>query len=68
MLDGNPGQFQIDTVKYDYVKNTNAFDAVIDNNTYFYQSSKVTDEFALDNGVFEWGNYPHKIYSLGILK
>ena len=54
--DGNPpAGFGIDTVKYDYVKNTNAYDAVIDNNTYFYQSSKITDEFAISNGVFEWG-------------
>ena len=54
--DGNPpAGFGIDTVKYDYVKNTNAYDAVIDNNTYFYQSSKITDEFAITNGVFEWG-------------
>ena len=54
--DGNPpAGFGIDTVKYDYVKNTNAYDAVIDNNTYFYQSSKIIDEFAITNGVFEWG-------------
>ena len=51
----------IDTVKYDYVKNTNTFDAVIDNNTYYYQSSKIIDEFALDNGVFEWGDITKSI-------
>ena len=35
--DGNPpAGFSIDTVKYDYVKNTNAYDAVIDNQNYFY--------------------------------
>ena len=66
--DGNPpAEFQIDTVKYDYVKNTNAYDAVIDNNTYFYQSSKVIDEFALDNGVFEWGKIsPQNIFTWNI--
>lgn len=55
--DGNPpAGFSIDTVKYDYVKNTNAYDAVIDNQNYFYQSNKIIDEFALNNGVFDWGN------------
>jgi hypothetical protein len=50
-----PAGYNIDTVKYDYVKNTNAYDAVTDSNIYYYQSSKVIDEFSQDNGVFEWG-------------
>ena len=48
--------FPIDTVKYDYVKNANVYDGVLDNNTYYYHSSKVIDEFELTNGVFENGN------------
>ena len=46
----------IDTVKYDYVKSSNVYDAVLDNNTYYYHTSKITDEFALTNGVFENGD------------
>lgn len=54
--DGDPpAGFAIDTVKYDYVKNTNSFDAIVDSSNYFYQSSKVIDEFKRSNGVFEWG-------------
>ena len=47
--------FELDAVKHSYVKDANDYDAVIDNNVYYYQSSKVVDEFALTNGVFEWG-------------
>ena len=66
--DGNPpAGFGIDTVKYDYVKNTNVYDAVIDNNTYFYQSSKVINEFAIDNGTFDWGAIaPQNVFTWNI--
>ena len=50
-----PAGYNIDTVKYDYVKNTNSYDAVVDSNVYYYQSNKVIDEFSQTNGVFEWG-------------
>ena len=50
-----PTNLQIDTVKYDYVKNTNLYDAIIDNQIYYYQTSKTIDEFKLANGVFQWG-------------
>ena len=53
---GTPTNFSVDTVKYDYVKNTNVYDAVNDSGVYYYQSSKVVDEFDLTNGVFDWGN------------
>ena len=46
----------IDTVKYDYVKSSNVYDAVLDSNTYYYHSNKIIDEFALTNGVFENGD------------
>ena len=48
--------FPIDTVKYDYVKSSNVYDAVLDSNTYYYHSNKIIDEFALTNGVFENGD------------
>lgn len=50
-----PG-FSIDTVKYPYVKNSNIYDAITENNIYYYHSSKTLNEFSLDNGVFDWGN------------
>ena len=54
---GNPTPgFAIDSVKYNYIKNNRSSDAVIDSNTYYYQSSRLINEFAEDNGVFEWGN------------
>ena len=53
---GTPTNFSVDTVKYDYVKNTNVYDAVNDSGVYYYQSSKVVNEFDLTNGVFDWGN------------
>ena len=52
---GAPTNLPIDTVKYDYVKNTNLYDAIIDNQIYYYQTSKTLEEFKLTNGVFEWG-------------
>ena len=56
-VDGNvvPGH-QIDTVKYDYVKNADQYDAVTESNVRYYQSNKVIDEFELTNGVFDTGN------------
>ncbi len=52
---GTPTNFSIDTVKYDYLKNTNAYDAIVDSNIQYYQSSKTITEFAQRNGVFDWG-------------
>ena len=53
---GNPTPgFAIDAVKYNYIKNNRSSDAVIDSNTYYYQSSRLISEFAEDNGVFDWG-------------
>ena len=56
--DGNtPTNFSIDSVKYDYVKDNNQYDAVVEGNNYYYQSSKIINEFATSNGVFEWGKF-----------
>ena len=52
---GSPVGFSIDSVKYDYIKNNTAYDTVDDSNIQYYQSSKTIDQFALDNGVFDWG-------------
>ena len=53
----SPINFNIDTVKYPYVKDANQYHAVTSNNNYFYQSHKFINEFALDNGVFDWGEF-----------
>ena len=54
--DGNPPPgFTIDTVKHTHIKSNSAYDSVVDGNQYYYQSSKLIGEFALKNGVFDWG-------------
>ena len=54
---GSPTNFSIDSVKYSYLKNNNEYDAVIDNSVYYHQSSKLINEFARSNSVFEWGKF-----------
>ena len=54
---GTPTNFAIESVKYDYVKNNTVYDTVTEGNVRYYQSSKVVDEFALENGVFQWGKF-----------
>ena len=54
-LGGAPTNFDIDTVKHGYLKSSDEFDGVIDTQQYYYQSSKLIDQFAQDNGVFENG-------------
>ena len=53
----SPVGFSIDSVKYDYLKQSNIYGAITDNNVYYYQSSKLINEFALRNGVFDWGRF-----------
>jgi len=54
--DGNtPVGFSIDSVKYDYVKSANVYDAVTEAGIYYHQSKNVINEFSLANGVFDWG-------------
>ena len=50
-----PAGFQIDTVKNDFVKSLDEFDAVTDGTTYYYHSSKLISQFAKKNSVFENG-------------
>jgi len=52
---GAPTNLPIDIIKYNYVKNTNLYDAILDNQIYYYHTSKTLEEFKLTNGVFEWG-------------
>ena len=63
---GTPTNFSADTVKYDYVKNTNTYDAVNDSGVYYYQSSKIVNEFALDNGVFDWGDIQQYTWNIKV--
>ena len=50
-----PAGFSIDTIKHNYVKTQDEFDGVIDNQKYYYHSSRLIDQFAQKNGVFENG-------------
>jgi hypothetical protein len=55
-VDGNaPINFNIDTVKYSYVKSNDEFDGVVENGIYYYQSPKLIDHFSRRNSVFENG-------------
>ena len=53
---GAPAGFAIDAIKYDYVKNNSVYDTVTEGNVQYYHTSKLINEFALDNGVFDWGD------------
>ena len=52
---GAPTNFNIDSVKYSYLKNNDAYDGVTENSNYFYQSSRLINHFATRYGVFENG-------------
>ena len=55
--DGNaPVGHSLDSVKHNYVKSNDIYDAVTENNVKYYQSNKLINEFELSNGVFDWGN------------
>ena len=61
-----PTNFSIDTVKYDYVKGTNANDVVLDGTTHYYQTSKTIDEFNSANGVFQWGSLEQFVWYIKV--
>ena len=58
--------FAINAPKYSYVKNTTNYGSVTDNNTYYYQTNKLIDEFDVDNGVFDWGNIEEYVWNLKV--
>ena len=57
---GAPVGFELDTVANSHVKRADPYDGVIDNNTYYYQSSKLVDHFKLRHGTLDWGL--HKVF------
>ena len=61
-----PVGFSIDTVKYDYIKNTDTYDTITDSNIQYYQSSKTIDQFALTNGVFGWGDIQQFVWKIKV--
>ncbi|AOO15363.1 hypothetical protein Np150310_089 [Cyanophage S-RIM12_Np_15_0310] len=61
-----PTNFSIDTVKYDYVKDTDANDVIVDSTTHYYQTSKVINEFDNPNGVFQWGAQEQFIWNIKV--
>ena len=54
-LGGAPTNFDIDTVKHTHLKSSDEFDGVIDTQQYYYQSSKLINQLAQDNGAFQNG-------------
>ena len=54
--DGNPHPgFNLDTVKHNYIKSNNTYDAVVESGNYYYQSSRLINEWKSRNGVYDWG-------------
>lgn len=54
-LGNAPEGFELDTVYNDNPKNTDVYDGIIDNQTYYYQSSKLVEHFKTTHGVLDWG-------------
>ena len=52
---GAPVGFELDSVAEPHVKRADVYDAIIDNNTYYYQSSKLINHFKTKHGVLDWG-------------
>lgn len=50
-----PVNFNVDTVKHNYLLTQDEYDGVIEDQTYFHQSSKLITQFRETNGVFENG-------------
>ena len=63
---GAPAGFAIDSVKYSYVKNNDVYDTVTESGVQYYQSSKTMDQFALQNGVFDWGNFKKFVWNVKV--
>ena len=63
---GAPAGFSIDSVKYSYVKGNDIYDTVTEGNIQYYQSSKTIDQFALQNGVFDWGNFEKFVWNVKV--
>ena len=50
-----PINFELDSVAEKNVKQSDIYDAVIDNSTYYYQSSRLINHFKTKHGVLDWG-------------
>ncbi|AOO10235.1 hypothetical protein RW01021201_087 [Synechococcus phage S-RIM8] len=57
---GAPVGFELDSVANKNVKRSDPFDGAIDNNTYYYQSSRLIEHFKLKHGPLDWGI--HKVF------
>jgi len=55
-----PVGFELDSVANSHVKRADPYDGVIDNNSYYYQSSKLIEHFKLRHGTLDWGL--HKVF------
>ena len=64
---GNPpAGFAIDVVKYPFVKGLDQYSGAVDNDVYYYHSSKVINHFSLSNGVFENGNLQTFVWGIKV--
>jgi len=64
IADDTPVGFNVDSVRYDYLKNADAFDGIVDGNQYYYTSNKLINHFAETNGVFENGNKEEFVWNV----
>lgn len=64
---GNPpAGFAIDVVKYPFVKGLDQYGGAVDNDVYYYHSSKLINHFSLPNGVFENGNLQTFVWGIRV--
>ena len=56
-----PVGFELDSVAEPHVKRADIYDAVIDDEVYYYQSSKLINHFKTKHGVLDWGL--HKVFT-----
>jgi len=59
-----PEGFELDTVYNDNPKNTDVYDGIIDNQTYYYQTSKLIEHFKTTHGVLDWGL--HEVFTWNV--
>ena len=52
---GPPAAFNFDIVPHDFLLNTDTYDAVVENNQYYYHTNKLINQFDDAGGVFENG-------------
>lgn len=65
-LEYTPVNFNVDHVRYPYLKNSDEFDGVIENSIYYHQSSRLLSQFRQRNGVFENGRIKPFVWDIKV--